>query len=98
MRCCSCSRSWSPGAVSGRIPLRRNDMTMPAVVLTTDRGITLEDRPRPDLRPDQVLVEVDLCGICGSDLHASQLPQVYRGGCILGHESTGRIAAGGGGR
>jgi 2-desacetyl-2-hydroxyethyl bacteriochlorophyllide A dehydrogenase len=68
-------------------------MTMPAVVLTADKRIALQDRPRPALRPDQVLVEVDLCGICGSDLHASQLPQVYRGDCILGHESTGRVAA-----
>jgi threonine dehydrogenase-like Zn-dependent dehydrogenase len=68
-------------------------MTMPAVVLTADGRIALQDRPRPILRPDHVLVEVDLCGICGSDLHASQLPQVYRGDCILGHESTGRIAA-----
>jgi threonine dehydrogenase-like Zn-dependent dehydrogenase len=68
-------------------------MTMPAVVLTTNRRIALQDRPTPTFRPDQVLVEVDLCGICGSDLHASQLPQVYRGDCILGHESTGRVAA-----
>jgi threonine dehydrogenase-like Zn-dependent dehydrogenase len=68
-------------------------MTMPAVVLTADGRIALQDRARPSLRPDQVLVEVDLCGICGSDLHASQLPQVYRGDCILGHESTGRVAA-----
>jgi threonine dehydrogenase-like Zn-dependent dehydrogenase len=68
-------------------------MTMPAVVLTTERTIALEERPRPTLRPDQVIVEVELCGICGSDLHASQLPQVYRSDCILGHESTGRIAA-----
>jgi threonine dehydrogenase-like Zn-dependent dehydrogenase len=71
-------------------------MTMPAVVLTADKRIALQDRPRPALQPDQVLVEVDLCGICGSDLHAAQLPQVYLGDCILGHESTGRIAAVGG--
>jgi threonine dehydrogenase-like Zn-dependent dehydrogenase len=68
-------------------------MTMPAVVLTANGRIALQDRPRPTLRPDQVLVEVDLCGICGSDLHASQLPQVYRGDCILGHESTGWVSA-----
>jgi threonine dehydrogenase-like Zn-dependent dehydrogenase len=68
-------------------------MTMPAVVLTADGRIALQDRPRPTLGSDQVLVEVDLCGICGSDLHASQLPQVYHGDCILGHESTGRVAA-----
>jgi threonine dehydrogenase-like Zn-dependent dehydrogenase len=71
-------------------------MTMPAVVLTADKRIALQDQPRPALQPDQVLVEVDLCGICGSDLHAAQLPQVYLGDCILGHESTGRIAAVGG--
>jgi threonine dehydrogenase-like Zn-dependent dehydrogenase len=68
-------------------------MTMAAVVLTSDGRIALQDRPRPTLRSDQVLVEVDLCGICGSDLHAYQLPQVYHGDCILGHESTGRVAA-----
>jgi threonine dehydrogenase-like Zn-dependent dehydrogenase len=51
-------------------------MTMPAVVLTKQGRIALEGRPRPTLQPDQVLVEVDLCGICGSDLHTSQLPQV----------------------
>lgn len=68
-------------------------MTMPAVVLNTHGRIELQDRPIPAVGPGQVLVEVDLCGICGSDLHASQLPQVYRGGCILGHESTGRVAS-----
>jgi threonine dehydrogenase-like Zn-dependent dehydrogenase len=68
-------------------------MTMPAVVLNAEGQIELQDRTVPTLRSDQVLVEVDLCGICGSDLHASQLPQVYRGDCILGHESTGRIVA-----
>lgn len=71
-------------------------MTMPAVVLTKQGRIALQDRPRPRLRPDQILVEVDLCGICGSDLHASRLPQVYRGDCILGHEPTGRVAEVGG--
>jgi D-arabinose 1-dehydrogenase-like Zn-dependent alcohol dehydrogenase len=43
-------------------------MTMPAVVLRADGRIALRDRPRPPLRSDQVLVEVDLCGICGGDL------------------------------
>ncbi|HEX4390035.1 MAG TPA: alcohol dehydrogenase catalytic domain-containing protein [Mycobacterium sp.] len=64
---------------------------MPAVVLTADRTIAFHERPRPSLRPNQVIVEVELCGICGSDLHAAQLPQVYLGDCILGHESMGRI-------
>lgn len=66
---------------------------MQAVVLNAQREIVLESRPEPELRPDQVIVDVDLCGICGTDLHAPQLPQVYRGGFVMGHEPTGRISA-----
>ncbi|MFG3026117.1 zinc-binding dehydrogenase [Streptomyces sp. NPDC048254] len=65
---------------------------MEAVVLGVDRKIVLESRPEPGLRPDQVIVEVDLCGICGTDLHAPQMPQVYRGGFVMGHEPSGRIS------
>jgi 2-desacetyl-2-hydroxyethyl bacteriochlorophyllide A dehydrogenase len=66
---------------------------MTAMVLTAERRLALERRPLPTPRADQVLVDVELCGICGSDLHAPDLPQVYRGGFILGHEPVGRIAA-----
>jgi 2-desacetyl-2-hydroxyethyl bacteriochlorophyllide A dehydrogenase len=66
---------------------------MTAMVLTADRKLRLEQRPFLTPRADQVLVDVDLCGICGSDLHAAELPQVYRGGFILGHEPVGWIAA-----
>jgi len=65
---------------------------MTAMVLRTDRSIGLERRPVPTLRDDQVVVDVDLCGICGSDLHSPQTPEVYRGGFIMGHEPVGRIA------
>jgi threonine dehydrogenase-like Zn-dependent dehydrogenase len=68
-------------------------MTMPAVVLTAEREIALQERPCPTLRSDQVMVEVDLCGICGSDLHSAQMTEVYHGNCILGHESTGHVVA-----
>jgi threonine dehydrogenase-like Zn-dependent dehydrogenase len=68
-------------------------MTMPGLVLTADRRIEAVQRARPTLRADQVIVEIDLCGICGSDLHSPDLPQVYVGDRILGHESTGGIAA-----
>ena len=77
--------------------LKREEMgpmpQMTAMVLTAERRLVLERRPLPTPRADQVLVDVELCGICGSDLHAPDLPQVYRGGFILGHEPVGRIAA-----
>jgi D-arabinose 1-dehydrogenase-like Zn-dependent alcohol dehydrogenase len=62
------------------------------MVLRTDRSIGLERRAVPAPRDDQVLVDVDLCGICGSDLHAPPTPEVYLGGFIMGHEPAGRIA------
>lgn len=65
---------------------------MPAVLLTEDRQITLADHPVPTRRADQVIVDVDLCGICGSDLHAPGLPQVYVGGVVMGHEAAGTIS------
>ena len=65
---------------------------MLAMVLTPDRETRLERRPVPTPRDDQVLVDVDLCGICGSDLDAPDLHEVYLGGFIMGHEPTGRIA------
>jgi threonine dehydrogenase-like Zn-dependent dehydrogenase len=65
---------------------------MTAMVLRADRSIDLECRPVPTLRDDQVLVDIDLCGICGSDLHSPKAPEVYLGGFIMGHEPVGRIA------
>lgn len=65
---------------------------MRTVVLTSHRSIELSDRPEPRRRADQVIVDIDLCGICGSDLHSPDLPQVYRGGFTLGHEAAGVLS------
>jgi len=70
----------------------RGSDEMLAMVLTNDRKTRLERRPVPTPRDDQVLVDIDLCGICGSDLDAPDLIEVYLGGFIMGHEPTGRIA------
>lgn len=65
---------------------------MTTVMLTDNRRIELRKRPEPVRRADQVIVDVDLCGICGSDLHSPDLPQVYRGGFTLGHEAAGVLS------
>jgi D-arabinose 1-dehydrogenase-like Zn-dependent alcohol dehydrogenase len=67
---------------------------MHAMVLTEDRAIELQSRPAPTLGLGEVVeLDIDLCGICGSDLHAAEVTQVYTGGHILGHEAVGRIRA-----
>src|SRR5262249_35297604 len=47
--------------------------------------------PDPAPAPDEVVVEVDACGLCGSDVHTLQNGHAADGQ-ILGHEFSGRIA------
>jgi 2-desacetyl-2-hydroxyethyl bacteriochlorophyllide A dehydrogenase len=51
-----------------------------------------DDLPKPVIEPDEVLIKVKYCGICGSDVGSYSalgmcLPQI-----ILGHEFSGEIA------
>lgn len=50
--------------------------------------------PIPEPQPDEVLVQVGACGLCGTDLHlavAGDLP-VERTPITLGHEAAGSVA------
>ena len=52
-------------------------------------GPQLEERPEPTPGADDALVQVEYCGICGSDLHAAE-PD-FRAGTIMGHEFIGTV-------
>ena len=71
--------------------------TMRASVLLKRQSLVVEERPLPDLEPDQVLVEVTAVGVCGSDVHfwhEGRLGDwVVDAPLVLGHESGGRIVA-----
>src|SRR4051812_33129827 len=66
---------------------------MQALVLTDYRKLELQDVERPTLGPNDVLVRVAACGICGSDVHGydgssgRRVPPI-----IMGHEAAGTIA------
>ena len=66
---------------------------MKALVLKEYRQFALEDFPVPTLQPDEVLVRVRACGICGSDVHGMdgssgrRIPPI-----VMGHEAAGMIA------
>ena len=66
---------------------------MKALVLKEYNQLVYEDVPEPQIGPDDVLIEVKACGICGSDVHGMdgstgrRLPPV-----IMGHEAAGIIA------
>jgi len=47
--------------------------------------------PLPDLRAGEVLVAIDCCTICGSDLHTIRGDRPVAGPMVLGHEMSGRV-------
>jgi (R,R)-butanediol dehydrogenase / meso-butanediol dehydrogenase / diacetyl reductase len=68
-----------------------------AVKVAEDRRLVAVQCPAPEPGPGQVLVEVAYCGICGSDLHFRQVPELFPAGTLPGHEFSGRIIATGDG-
>ena len=65
---------------------------MKAAMVQPDGKMKLEECSTPDPGPDEILVKVSYCGICGSDLHLADLG-FFPPGCIIGHEVSGHIAA-----
>jgi threonine dehydrogenase-like Zn-dependent dehydrogenase len=66
--------------------------TMRAAVTLGQGRVRVEERPVPEIAPDEALVAVSHCGVCGTDLHFL-LEGMGRPGSIQGHEYAGRIAA-----
>ena len=42
---------------------------MKAMLLTEYKQLQLTDLPKPEVGPNDVLIQVRACGICGSDIH-----------------------------
>lgn len=65
---------------------------MKAWVLQGAHSLELAEVPQPEPEAGQILIAVDYCGICGSDLEAYELG-MYEPGMVIGHEFAGHIAA-----
>ena len=69
---------------------------MKALVLTRYSHFELLDVPEPQVGPDEVLIELRACGICGSDVHGMdgstgrRIPPI-----VMGHEASGVIVRAG---
>jgi (R,R)-butanediol dehydrogenase / meso-butanediol dehydrogenase / diacetyl reductase len=64
-----------------------------AVEVGEDRLLRVVELEAPAPGPAQVALEVSYCGICGSDLHFRDVPALFPGGTVPGHEFSGRITA-----
>src|SRR5271163_3312781 len=84
---------YRPGTEGGGGVLSGLPETMPAAVYQRPGVVEVEDRPVPRPGPGQVLVEVDHCGICGSDIHLLFEGWAGKPGLIAGHEFTGTVAS-----
>ncbi|PCH41102.1 xylitol dehydrogenase [Wolfiporia cocos MD-104 SS10] len=68
----------------------------PSFVLRSIGEVVYEQRPIPEIRDDEVLIEVKKTGICGSDVHflvAGRIGRyVVESPMVLGHESSGVVS------
>lgn len=70
--------------------------TMQAAVFEKEGSFILKEVPVPQItQDDQVIVEVEACSICGTDVHITAVPPGYIAtpNTILGHEFCGTVVA-----
>lgn len=63
---------------------------MAAAVYRAPGEVVVERRPIPQAGPGEIVIEVDHCGVCGSDIHM-MLEGWGQPGSIEGHEFAGRV-------
>jgi propanol-preferring alcohol dehydrogenase len=67
-----------------------------AVLREFKKPLLLEEIQRPTPGPGEILIEVEACGVCHSDLHVAdgdwaQFASIVKKPLILGHEIAGRV-------
>jgi alcohol dehydrogenase, propanol-preferring len=72
-----------------------------AILRQFKEPLSLEDLDRPTPASDEVLIHVEACGACHSDVHVAdgdwtQLASIVKRPLILGHEIAGRVVEVGG--
>lgn len=66
---------------------------MMALVYTAQNQIELLELPMPEPKPDEVLVRVAWCGVCGSEVESFKSGRRRKPPLIMGHEFSGTVAA-----
>jgi (R,R)-butanediol dehydrogenase / meso-butanediol dehydrogenase / diacetyl reductase len=65
------------------------DMKVP--VYTAVRKLEFKEKEKPQIKDGEVLVKVEVCGICGSDVHSYANGIMFPFGTIMGHEFSGIV-------
>ena len=65
--------------------------TAKVAMLTAQKKIEVKEYPNPALTDDDILVKVEGCGVCGTDVHEWKVDPFGIMPVTLGHEGTGEI-------
>ncbi len=63
-----------------------------AVLGGVGKPLKIESVPVPQPRDGEVLIKVNACGVCHTDLHVMKGEVAFPTPCVLGHEISGRVA------
>ncbi|MAG30324.1 MAG: alcohol dehydrogenase [Deltaproteobacteria bacterium] len=64
-----------------------------ACFLESGKPMEVMELPDPTPEPGEVVLKIAGCGICGSDLHVTELDAMVPSGTVMGHEFAGEIVA-----
>ena len=104
MRALQASGEWAPRDDYAAAPEEERDrVARRGNMVWRDPTFAVRQLPEPDLAPDQVLIRVRGCGICGSDVHVYERDpegyMLYPGmiglPVVTGHEFAGEVVAAG---
>ena len=62
-----------------------------AAVLVEPRKLEIREFPLREIGPDEILVKVEACGVCGTDVHCYKSDPFGLTPNVLGHEGTGEV-------
>ncbi len=65
--------------------------TAKVAMLTEAKHFEVKEFPMPELTDDDILVKVEGCGVCGTDVHEWKMDPFGLIPVVLGHEGTGEI-------
>jgi (R,R)-butanediol dehydrogenase/meso-butanediol dehydrogenase/diacetyl reductase len=70
------------------------DTSMLAAIFEDEGKLVVREVPVPTIRaPQDVLIKIEICGVCGTDLRILAVPPIMKAkkGIVLGHEYIGEV-------
>ncbi len=66
---------------------------MKAAVYYGQEDVRIEERPKPEPGPNQLVVKIDYCGICGTDVESYKHGFPIQPEIVFGHENIGTVVS-----